>query len=711
VERAAARDDAGSSAVLALGEDRDGDLWIGTETAGVQVLRKRLFQPLAGSPDSADHPPTSVVQTAGGAIWVGTNGAGVTRIGSGDVHTYTSERGLTSDTVLALAAGGTNPEDVWVGTPDGLSAWHDGRWRSWTSSDGLVDDLVRSLLVTRDGAVWIGSRHGATRWKDGRGSTLTTAQGLGSDVVGPMLEDAAGDLWIGTSGGLARLRAGAVRNYTERDGLPGDIVAALDAAHDGGFWIAIDGRGLARWDGSRFVSFADVSTIPREINALVDDGAGSLWVSSAHGIFRIPVAGLERYATDRKSDISVVAYGPADGLTSVESGGMGYPAAWRLNDGRVALATRRGVVVADSAAISRNRAPPAVNIEEVSIDGRSGSSEDLQSIAPGASHFVFSFAGIHLAAPQHVQYRYMLDGLDHDWVQAGTRRTAYYTNIPHGRYAFRVAARNAGGPWSESVDLPLNLRPHVYETAWFRGLLVLGVALLGFATYRLRVRALHSRFAVVSAERNRLAREIHDTLAQSFVAVSVRLEVMAQMLRGAQGVNACREQLNETRALVRDSLAEARRSIWDLRAEGDAARSLPARLSAVVQQARQRVPDAEFVTGGTYRALEHAMEDELFRIGQEAVNNVVRHAHAESLRVHLEYGIESLWLDVADTGRGFDPAQAASRKEGHYGLTGIRERARILKADVMLESGPGRGTRLRVTVPLPREGAGTGEGG
>ena len=686
-------------AVLSLAEDRDGDVWIGTETAGIEELRFRIFAPLAGSPDSVDHPATSVLQTRSGVEWVGTNGAGLTQITSRGIRTFTTKDGLTSDTILALAADGQASDDLWVGTPDGLNLFHGGRWRVLTSSDGLVDDLVRSLLVSRDGAVWIGSRHGATRWKDGRGKTLTKAQGLGSDVVGPMLEEANGDLWMGTSAGLARVRSGAVRNFTTSDGLPGNIIAALESARAGGFWIAVEGKGLARWMGSGFISFSNVAAIPREINSIVDDSRGSLWLSSAQGVMRVAIADLDRHAADPKSDVSVVLYGAGDGITALPSGGVGYPAAWKFSDDHIAFATRHGVMVADASVDPVHGGSPAVVIEEVSLDGRSVAGEELGQLGPGVAHLTFSFAGINLAAPQRVQYRYMLRGLDKGWLDAGARRTAYYTNLPHGQYVFSVEARNAGGAWSAPVDLPLEVRAHVYEMAWFRALLALCVIVIGFAIYRLRVRALQGRFAAVSAERSRLAREIHDTLAQSFVAVSVRLELLSQMLRGAQGVDACRAQLDETRTLVRESLAEARRSIWDLRSEG-AAQSLPARLGTVVQQAKGSVPDADLVTSGTYRPLPRETEDELLRIAQEAVSNVVRHAKAASLRVRLQYEMECVWMEIVDDGRGFDPLTAASRRDGHFGLTGVRERARILRGDVMLESEPGRGTRMRVTVPV-----------
>ncbi|HSU19017.1 MAG TPA: two-component regulator propeller domain-containing protein, partial [Acidobacteriaceae bacterium] len=674
VERAAVRSDADSAAVLAIAEDASGDVWIGTETAGVEELRPRLFVPAEGSLASSDHPTTSVVQTAQGVLWAGTNGAGLTEISPSGSHTYSSRSGLTSDIVLALAAGGEDASDVWVGTPDGLDRLHANRWTALTSSDGLADDLVRSLLVARDGAIWVGSRRGVTRWKDGHATILTKSQSLGSDLVGPMLQDPGGDVWIGTSHGLARIHGESVHNYTGADGLPGDVITALAAKADGGFWVAAEAHGLGRWDGQRFER-VEARGVPQHIFGMVEDGAGSLWLRTDRGILRIRVADLEQ----QHGDVSAAAYGPGDGLTGTEMDVAGDPSLWKLKDGRIAIATRRGIVIADAPAASRAQAAPPVAIEEVTVDGRNASREELASLPPNASQFAFSFAGIHLAAPQHVQYRYMLQGLDNDWIEAGTRRTAYYTNIPRGHYVFRVAARIAGGDWSSPADMPVSVRPHLYETAWFRVLLAMLVLLVAFAIYRLRVRSLQGRFAAVTAERSRLAREIHDTLAQSFVAVSVRLEVMSQMLRGGQGVDACREQLDQTRALVRDSLAEARRSIWNLRADGATAQSLPSRLSALVQQVRKDIPAAQLETSGTYRPLASATEDELFRIAQEAANNAVRHAGANSLEIKLSYALESVSLEVKDDGRGFDVRRAPSRGEGHFGITGIRERARILK--------------------------------
>jgi len=683
-----------SAAVLSIFEDHDGDLWVGTETAGVSVLRPRTFEILQGTEMQA---ATSVMQAADKSLWVGTNGEGLIHLPG--KQTYTVKDGLASDTVLATGTRGPS-RDVWAGTPDGLSLLHDGHWRTLTSADGLPDDLVRSVLVTRDGTAWVGSRHGVTRWKDDVAAKLTVAQGLGSDLVGPMFEDAAGDVWIGTSHGLSRLHAGSVKNYAVAAGLPGDTITALEARKGGGLWVGTHGQGLARWDGTNFFSYGTATAIPREIYALLEDGYGSLWMLSDRGIFRASITGLDRFRADPNADIAVAAFGTADGLPPVETATTGYPAAWRLDDGRLAFATRRGVVLVEPSHLSRSDRPLLVALEDITVDDRSVSAEEMASLSPGSLHFSFSFAGIHLVAPQRVQYRYMLEGLDHAWVEAGARRVAYYTSIPHGHYRFLVSARNAGEAWGPATELPFVLRPHFYQTIWFRVVLLLLGAGIAVVIYRVRVRALRGRFDAVAAERNRLAREIHDTLAQSFVAVSMRLEVMAQMLRTPDGVEPCREQLNQTRTLVRNGLDEARRSIWDLRSEGPEAQTLPARLARLVRETTSEGTVTHLENTGVYRVLRKSMEDELYRIAQEAVTNANRHARASTISLRLSYSLDRLSLEIVDDGVGFDIAAAPAPEGGHFGLSGIRERARILGAEVMLESIPGKGTSVRVNVPI-----------
>ena len=690
-----------ASATLSLYEDHEGNLWTGTETGGVGVLRDPLFQIIGRRQGLADDSVTSIIQAGDKGLWVGTGASGLNRfdLERSTNHIFTAKDALASDTILSLASNGRSFADLselWVGTPDGLNVLREGRWKLYTSADGLADDLVRSLLAGHDGNLWVGTRRGITQWKDDRGKTWTTADGLGSDLVGAMVQDAAGDLWVGTLAGLSRIHNGKIMNYTVADGLPSNTITALEAGIEGTLWVGTKDQGLAMLDGQAFFSFAKATRLPRNIYAILMDGQGSMWLSSDRGIYRVKLAALEAFRAGRAADVAVVSYGTGDGLPSLEGSGAGHPSAWRLADGRLCFASRRGVIVFDPKNLAETNFTPPVVFEQLTIEGRNVAPEEMASIAPGASHLSFSFAGISFAAPQRILYRYTLEGFDKDWVEAGARRTAFYTNLSPGSYRFRVSARIAGGPWSEpGASISIRLEPHFYQTTLFRAALALlfAAALLGL--YQLRVKTLQDRFAAVGAERNRLAREIHDTLAQGFVAVSVRLELMAQLLR-RQSIDDCREQLDQTRSLVRDSLAEARRSIWDLRAAGPDSMTLPSRLARSVQQAISSGAAARFETTGTYRPLDHAIEDELFRIAQEAMTNSLRHADARTIEVRLTYTSSLAVLEVSDDGRGFDLVQAPSSQHGHFGIVGMRERANRIGATVILESTVGRGTRVRV---------------
>lgn len=691
---------ASRGSVISIFEDREGDLWTGTDSGGLDILRDQRFSTWTTSQGLSSDATTAVLQSADGSVWAGTNGGGLNRIGllnGGKVAAFTTANGMISDIVLALASDPAG--NVWAGTPDGLMRFNSGSLTTFTSADGLADDLVRSLLADRDGSLWIGSRRGLTHWRDGVFTTFTRQQGLGSDLVGAMLQDRGGDLWVATLGGLTRIRNGRAQNFTTRDGLSSNVITALHQDTRGTLWIGTNGAGLCRWNGKTFYRFVLPSSFPRLIFSILEDAKGNLWLSSDHGIYRVSLNDLEQFEQDSSHPINVTAYGAAEGLPTGEAGN-GHPAAWRTTDGRLWFATQHGLAVIDPQNTRENRSPPPVVIERITVDDQVVSPGEIANIAPGHSRIAFEYAGLSFIAPQMVRYRYKLDGFDRDWTDAGARRIAYYTNIPPGRYRFLVQAANNDGVWSaQPAPVAFRLRPRFFQTVWFALGLVALLALIIFLLYRLRVRRIRQRFDAVMMERNRLAREIHDTLAQDFVAVSVQLELMSQLL-AVSALDPAREQLDRTRDLVRDGLADARRSIWDLRSEGRESETLPARLRRTVAAATQQnniTPHIEIT--GTYTPLAAATENELLRVAQEALANVVRHSRAANVNVRLLYDPKRVALEITDDGCGFDPAIVRSSGQGHFGLTGMRERAQQIRGQATIDSTPGNGTRVRIEAP------------
>jgi two-component sensor histidine kinase len=398
----------------------------------------------------------------------------------------------------------------------------------------------------------------------------------------------------------------------------------------------------------------------------------------------------------------VASYGVADGLRISEASSGGHPAASRMQDGTLWFATLKGVATVDPTHLAVNRVPPLVSIERFAVDDQARSTLTPQKIAAGSRRFVFDYAALSFSAPAKVRFRYKLDGFDRDWIDAGSQRSAYYTNLPPGHYTFLVKACNNDGVWSaDPASLAFQLRPYFYQTIWFYILLALAAALLAYAIYLWRLRQVESRFNVVLAERNRIAREIHDTLAQGFVAVSVQLQIVGRLI--TQSTDGAREHLDQAQEMVRTSLDDARRAIWDLRSQSSESHDLASQLL----QAANRIASpsnikAQVEVHGANRPLPPRTESELLRIAQEAITNVVRHAQATQVDIRLDYARRRVKMTIADNGRGL-AKDAPSSSEGHFGITGMKERAQEIGGSVSITSKEGQGTRVLVEAPTGSE--------
>jgi signal transduction histidine kinase len=398
-------------------------------------------------------------------------------------------------------------------------------------------------------------------------------------------------------------------------------------------------------------------------------------------------------------------FATADGLRSRETAVNSHPSAWRAQDGHMWFATPKGLVGVDPAHFPVNEVPPPVVVERFAVDDAEQAfhAADLK-VPAGHNHFQFDYAGLSFVAPQKVRYRYKLEGFDHEWTEAGSRRTAYYTNIPPGGYSFRVQAANNDGVWNEDgTALQFQLLPHFYQTVWFY--VVLAVAAIGLILLALKLRLLRAEreFTAVLGERNRIAREIHDTLAQGYVGISVQLEVLSELLRHNKAEKAAK-QLDTVRGYVREGLTDARQSIWALRSQDNDEATLPVRMRRLVETNGGHGLDAKFGIYGAYRPMPPGTESEILRIAQEALHNVKKHAGAGSVKVQLEYSRNEIALEIRDDGRGFAAANNGAPIDsppGHYGLMGMRERAAAIGGTLEVTSEPGAGTAVRLRAPAP----------
>jgi signal transduction histidine kinase len=318
-------------------------------------------------------------------------------------------------------------------------------------------------------------------------------------------------------------------------------------------------------------------------------------------------------------------------------------------------------------------------------------------IEPGSGRLQFRYTAIHLSAPERVQYSYKLDGLDKNWVNAKNRRGVNYSSLSQGNYLFRVRADLPGGESSETA-FAFMLLPHFYETTWFRALAAVVLAGLVWLGYRFKEQQVRSRFAMVLEERARIAREVHDTLAQGFVGISSQLQVVEMSM--PDNAEEARASLKLARGMARHSLTEARRSVSDLRSTALEDQDLGAALRSSAEQwtAGSGVELKVDIHGET-ATLPESIAHHLLRIAQEAVTNAIKHAHADRITLRLGREPKIITLNIQDDGCGFEQ-QRDFTAEGHFGLMGMRERVEQVGGEFILKSHPGEGTELEVSVPL-----------
>ena len=517
----------------------DGVLWIGT-TSGVTTYDKGAFTSHTFGPGAGSSFDVSTMTVdREGSIWVGSRTDGLARVGRGQFTSYGTREGLPADYVATVIE--DSQGTFWIGTDAGLGAFRDGRSRPLARTNGLpqmaissvvedrrhhlwvggergvfrsvrpldcrgarcdpqfvkvMGEFARVLFEDRDGTLWIGtSFKGLVAHRDGALTKYTTKEGLPSDVVRAIQQDRDGSLWIGMrGGGLARFKDGVFTAYTEKDGLATDGVQTLFMDKDNTLWIGTR-QGLNRYKDGRFTTYtASDGLYSSFVYNLAEDDRGGMWMSCSKGAFRVGKRELDDFAEGRVRSVTSSVYGLEHGLSSTV-GTVGHASgAFKSRDGRIWLAWTIGLSVVDPGAIAPNALPPPVHIEDATIDGKLFGPADRADAQPGRGDLAFRYTGLSFLAPEKVRFHYKLEGYDRDWVDAGDRRAAYYSNIPPGRYTFHVRAANNDGVWNETGDTySIHLAPNFYQTRWFYALSLLAFGLVLSGGYRVRVRTLKAR--------------------------------------------------------------------------------------------------------------------------------------------------------------------------------------------------------------------------
>ncbi len=494
-ESLSSRQGLSNDVVLSLFLDREGNLWAGTNGGGVNLLedgRVLCFGAPEGLPENM---VSAVLEDRKGTLWVGTYGAGLVQIEKGRVEAVHDRKdGFPDDNVYALAE--DEAGDLWVGTGAGLGRYRGGRWTFWRERDGLPGEMIYALLPEAGGALWIGTGGACVaRFQKGSFETFDRSKGLASRTVVCLGRDARGRLLAGTYDGLCRREGDRFTVLGQPQGFAHNEIFSLLQDGDGALWVGTYGGGLHRVQGDRAVPIRRKDGLFDDVvYTVLDDGRGRLWMSSNRGIFSVQKDEARAFAEGRAQTVPCLSLGKADGMRSPECNGGSQPAGWRLRDGRLCFPTTQGLVFVDPDAL-RPGPPPPVVLEGATYDGRPfPPSASSLTLPPGKGNLEFRYAALRFAGLEKVRYAYRLEGFEQEWRDAGTRRTAYYTNIPHGSYRFVVRATAGDGAVDPSgASLAFRIEPHFYETRAFLALVVFLALLAGFLFYAARVARLKAR--------------------------------------------------------------------------------------------------------------------------------------------------------------------------------------------------------------------------
>jgi ligand-binding sensor domain-containing protein len=511
--------------ITSLYEDRSGAVWIGTERGGICCLRNNIFTSYRSSDGLSSDYVTTILEDREGSLWVGTYNAGLNQFWRGKFLNYTAHDGVPVRTIRAMLTAhdgtvciGTEgggvlrfngkkfvtfkkkelPSDyirslfedthgnLWIGLREGLARYRQGKFHFYTIKDGLSQNFIRVIGEDHEGYIWVGTyNNGVNRFENGRFVNYQK-KGMPVHLIRSMLVDHTGALWIGSNEGLLRWQNGSVTTYSSNDGLPSEPIFDMIEDREQTIWMGSYGGGLVRLKNGKFTCYTDTQGLFNNVvmNILEDD-FGNLWLGSMKGISCVSKQMLEDFTNGRIDHIQCTSYSSSDGMVVSECSGS---SGCKTSDGRLWFPTPKGIVVIDPKKMQKNNLPPPVVIERVVVDRVDYSPYQYGYFSPGNGQVEFHYGGLSFIAPQKVNFSYMLEGFEKEWRNAGTRRSAFYTNLSPGKYTFRVTACNSDGVWSETgAGFAFELEPHFYQTSWFIGIIFILIGGAGVGLHRLRV--------------------------------------------------------------------------------------------------------------------------------------------------------------------------------------------------------------------------------
>jgi len=702
VERFAQKDGLTADTVVTAFEDREGNVWVAT-TAGLDRFRRRN---VVRGPFPFGRDSLALAADKHGLV-LAANAESVMQLQNGRVSVRAPLKMPISyqSTRASIRCIYRDVEDaLWLGGHGALMRLSGSVVeRIELPREVPADDQWDVQAITRDhaGDLWVAiQQHGVFRRHDGVWHQFGEQEGLQADRAPVTLwTDARGRVWFGYVGTrIVMLEGQQIRIYSI-DGLHIGNVTFVGGRGDH-IWV-VGQFGFAMFDGNRFRTIAsDADTDFRGISGIVETDDGDLWLYHAAGLARIRANETANRLKNSGSALRYELFDFRDGVPSSTTTNEPVPSTVLAGDGRIWMSGSNGAYWIDPARIYKNQIPPPVHIEGIFAGDKRYDVSATSSLPPLPANVRIEYTALSLSIPERVRFRYQLEGVDADWQDAGTRRTAYYTKLPPGRFRFHVIASNNDGVWNTAGAVAaIVVPPSFFQTTWFLALCVSAAFVLLWAAYYVRLRQLsaqmHGRLEERVAERTRIARELHDTLLQSFQGLMLRLQVVDDLLPESHA----KRELQVALERADHAIAEGRSAVYDLRGSATSTTDLPQSVKALGEElATQESAAFHLVVEGTARDLDPILRDEVYRITREALRNAFGHARASSIEAEIAYGERVFRVRIRDDGEGVQPDTLEDGRTGHYGLQGMRERARQIAGKLEIWSRPGAGTEIELTV-------------
>lgn len=690
-------------------QGREGDVWVGLDRGGLAHLRDRRFQVLNPPEGQPARAALSVCEDAAGTVWFGTSGGGLCRWSDGNVEACPVGGDPSANFVFSVFA--QAGQGLWLSASAGedLFVFQNNRLQR---APGEVHG-VKAILVDRSGRVWTGTKAGLSWWTPVARRSFGAGEGMSASAVRALAEARDGRIWCGADDGtLYRCEPARLETFRPSDALAGQPIWSLRADDDGTVWAGTFRAGLLRFRDGKFARLTTDHGLPSDvISEILDDGRGHLWLGTYKGICRVARAALHACLDGQARQLDCVTYGRLDGLPTLECSGGYQPACWRGHDGQLWFATVKGLVSVKPEDLKPNRVPPPVVIEELRVDGeRLPLNTGGVVVPPGRKQFEFRFTALSLVVPDSIRFRYQLKGVDTDWVEAGTRRTANYAHLPAGDYQFQVLACNNDGVWNRTGSLlAFTVQPYFYQTWWFLALtgavIVAGVAFavrsITTRKYQIALVRLEQQHAI-ERDRARIANDIHDDLGAGLTQITLLSELARRDPPDQAGLHL--ERISESARKMTRAMDEI---VWAVDPQHDTLSGLVDYVSAYAEDflrtaglpCRMDLP-AELPA----LRVEAELRYNLFLALKEALNNIVKHAQATEVWLRLRLHHKGFTLEVEDNGKGLSdagPTGPATRLSSGHGLPNLEKRLAAVGGRCSVHSAPGQGTRVEITIPTP----------